>query len=376
MNQGSLVEVIDRIYAAVGNPEDWSGVLQSIVGVTGARSGCILATLRPDGRGNVSSYHEIDPDWIRQYNEQFYLYDSSPALIENNPGRVIVDAITGPRPTNLKGEDRLFYNELMRPQSFRHTLHAGLFDGGQRQLGIILQRPPHPGPFESDQVSALQKLTPHLHRALTLHARLQAIDCMASGLSALLDRVPMGVILLDAFGDIVHANSRAEKVLRDRLLLRNHARRLTTADTRENESLQRLIAAALDKNSLSNDMTLHLRARGSHGLYVQVTPMETKEHPDPLLPGAVRAAVWIGTYEPSQLSPASLAQLYNLSPSEAELLARLVEGKNLSEIADLRQVSVYTARTQLKAIMSKLGISRQVDLVRLVMSGPCVMRPD
>ena len=376
MDEGSLVEVIDRIYAAVGKPEDWPGVLQNIVGVTGARSGCILATFRPDGRGNVSSFHEIDPDWIRQYNEQFYLYDSSPALLEDNPGRVIVDAITGPRPTNLTGENRLFYNEVMRPQSFRHTLHAGLFDGGQRNLGIILQRPPHPGPFETDQIAALQKLTPHLHRALTLHARFQAIDCMASGLSALLDHVPMGVILLDAFGDIVHANSRAEQVLGHGLLLRNDARRLTTAGTRNNESLQRLIAAALNKSSLSNDMTLHLRARGPHGLYVQVTPMETKERPDPLLPAGVRAAVWIGTYEPSQLSPVSLAHLYSLSPSEAELLARLVEGKNLSEIADLRQVSIYTARTQLKTIMSKLNISRQVDLVRLVMSGPCVMCPD
>lgn len=186
----------------------------------------------------------------------------------------------------------------------------------------------------------------------------------------------MGVILLDAFGDIVHANSRAEQVLGSGLLLRNDARRLTTAGTRNNESLQRLIAAALNKSSLSNDMTLHLRARGPHGLYVQVTPMETKEHPDPLLPAGVRAAVWIGTYEPSQLSPVSLAHLYSLSPSEAELLARLVEGKNLSEIADLRQVSINTARTQLKAIMSKLDISRQVDLVRLVMSGPCVMCPD
>ncbi|MEP2606705.1 LuxR C-terminal-related transcriptional regulator, partial [Marinobacter sp.] len=53
-----------------------------------------------------------------------------------------------------------------------------------------------------------------------------------------------------------------------------------------------------------------------------------------------------------------------------ELLARLVEGRSLSEIADLRQVSIYTARTQLKTIMNKLNISRQVDLVRLVMSGP------
>lgn len=376
MDEGSFVEVIDRIYAAVGNPDGWTGALKTIADITGASSGCILASFRPDGRGNVSSFHEIDPDWIQQYNEQFYLYDLSPSLIEGNPGRVLVDAITGPRPTDLTGESRFFYNELMCPQRFRHTLHAGLFDAGQRNLGIILQRPPRPGPFEAAQVAVLQNLTPHLHRALALHGRLQAGDGMASGLSTLLDRVPMGVILLDAAGEVVHANSRAEQVLRTGSLLRTEARRLTAAGTPDNQSLQRLIAAALRRSNAPSDMTLRLRFGNPHGLYVQVTPMETRESSDPLMPAGVRAAVWIGTYEPGQLSSEPLARLYNLSPTEAELLARLVEGKSLSDIADLRQVSIYTARTQLKTIMNKLGISRQVDLVRLVMSGPGAIFPE
>lgn len=361
---------MDSIYGAVGHPGAWAGVLQTIIGVTGACSGCLLVTCAQDSRGNVRLFHEIDPSWISQYNDQFYRYDVSPALIKDNPGRVIVDAITGPRLADLAGENRLFYNEVMRPQKFRHTLHAGLLNVGQRSVGIILQRPACPGSFESSQITALQNLTPHLHRALHLHASLQSVDDVTSGLSALLDRVPMGAVLLNATGDVVHANTRAEKVLGTGSVLSVEGGQLKALETRGNQLLQRLIAAGLTRKGEINDMTLQLRGRSTPDLYLQITPMDTREPRDPLLPASVRAAVWIGTCEPSHISPSSLAKLYNLSPTEATLLALLVEGKSSSEITDLRNVSINTVRTQIKTIMNKLGASRQADLVRIVMSGP------
>ncbi len=375
MEEGIVFESIDQIYAAAGKTEGWSDVLQTIIRATGASSGCILSTFKGGSSkggssGNVSVSHEIDPDWIQCYNNELFRYDPSPALIQDNPGRVVVDAVTGPRPADLTGDARLFYNELMLPQSFRHTLHSGLFDEGRRNLGIILQRPPRPGAFSAAQVAILQALTPHLNRALILHARLQAVDQMVSGLAVLLDRMPVGVVLLNGMSDIVHANNRAEQVLRNSPLLRTLNRRLQASGARDNRQLQGRIAAALARESAFTDTTLRLLSRGPPGLYIQVTPMELPEPSDSFFLDGVRAAVWIGTYEPGRLCPRSLAQLYNLSPTESELLARLVEGRSLSEIADLRQVSIYTARTQLKTIMNKLNISRQVDLVRLVMSGP------
>lgn len=376
MEEGRLVKIIDHIYAAVGKTERWPGVLEAITRATGASSGCVLSTYCGGGGGNVSIYHEIDPYWIQQYNNELFRYDPSPTLIEENPGRVIVDAVTGSRPTDLTGDRELFYNDVMRPQNFRHTLHAGLFEEGQLNLGIILQRPSRPGPFSTDQIATLQSLTPHLNRALILHSRLQAVDQMASGLAVLLDRMPMGVVLLNGVSDIVHVNNRAEHILRNTALLRSSSRRLQASGARNNRQLQHLIAAALARESVCTDTMLRLVAAGLPGLYIRVTPMELPGPSDSLFPDGVRAAVWIGVYEPGRFCPQSLAGLYNLSPTEAELLASLAEGRGLSEIAELRQVSIYTCRTQLKTIMNKLNISRQVDLVRLVMTGPGAILPE
>lgn len=369
MDEDRLVEAIERIYAAVGHPDEWPRALQAIAGVTGAASGCILAASGLQS-GNVSSFHEIDPDWIQHYNDWFYRYDPSPSVIEANPGRVMVDSVTGPRPADLTGDRLLFYNELMRPQGFRHTLHTGLSETGQRNLGIILQRPAGPGPFSQAQIAALQKLASHLHRALLLHARLQSVDGMVAGLTVALDRISMGVILLDEAGAVVHTNARAEQLLRTSSVLRLESRELTASSNRDNQPLKRLIAAAVTRDGMPSGPTLRLQGASDPGLIVQVTPLNTGESAGSLAPAGVRAAVWLGTYEPSDLCSRTLALMYNLSPTEGELLARLIEGKQLSEIATLRAVSLYTVRTQLKTLMSKLGVSRQVDLVRMVMSGP------
>ena len=49
--------------------------------------------------------------------------------------------------------------------------------------------------------------------------------------------------------------------------------------------------------------------------------------------------------------------------AETQITEYLVEGQSAEFIATKRGVSVETVRTQIKAIMAKLGVSRQVELV-------------
>jgi DNA-binding CsgD family transcriptional regulator len=47
-----------------------------------------------------------------------------------------------------------------------------------------------------------------------------------------------------------------------------------------------------------------------------------------------------------------------------------VRGLSLYEVADILSISRHTARNQLKSIFEKMGVHRQVDLVRLLQSLP------
>ena len=83
------------------------------------------------------------------------------------------------------------------------------------------------------------------------------------------------------------------------------------------------------------------------------------------------AVIFITDPDKPQEAPAELLQrLFGLTPAEAKLLERLVEGESLKNSAILLDISHNTARSQLRSIFEKTGTNRQAALIRLVMSTP------
>ena len=74
--------------------------------------------------------------------------------------------------------------------------------------------------------------------------------------------------------------------------------------------------------------------------------------------------------DPDLQEPASgqiLGDLFGLTPAEARLAILLARGLNLAEVSTAQNISQHTARAQLKSIFAKTGVSRQAELVRLVL---------
>jgi DNA-binding CsgD family transcriptional regulator len=69
-----------------------------------------------------------------------------------------------------------------------------------------------------------------------------------------------------------------------------------------------------------------------------------------------------------QLLPEQLLiSLFGLSRSEARLATLLVEGLKLAEAAGAMNISEGSARIYCKRIFSKMGVGRQVELVKMVL---------
>jgi pimeloyl-ACP methyl ester carboxylesterase/DNA-binding CsgD family transcriptional regulator len=103
-------------------------------------------------------------------------------------------------------------------------------------------------------------------------------------------------------------------------------------------------------------------------------PVFRSDAPDEV--SRVTTVVWVFA-DRSVAAPSvkSLADLFGISPAEARLLHLLCKVGNLSQSAELLSVSVHTARTQLKSIMGKTGISSQVALVSRAMSHALLATP-
>ncbi len=77
--------------------------------------------------------------------------------------------------------------------------------------------------------------------------------------------------------------------------------------------------------------------------------------------------------DPDQKAPAradTLRTLFRLTPAEVKLATVLLEGKSLSEAANLNQVGRETVRSQLKSIFIKTGTRRQSELIGLLLKVP------
>lgn len=71
---------------------------------------------------------------------------------------------------------------------------------------------------------------------------------------------------------------------------------------------------------------------------------------------------------PFDASEQDLAALFQFTRAESGVASALVNGLSVEQIAERHQVSRETVRTQLKSIFGKLGVSKQQDVVRLLLN--------
>jgi DNA-binding NarL/FixJ family response regulator len=87
------------------------------------------------------------------------------------------------------------------------------------------------------------------------------------------------------------------------------------------------------------------------------------------------AMVLAAAPEQRLVAAADLAELFGLSPAESRLAVALMGGKKLHDITIETGVGISTLRSQLSAILKKVGADRQVDLIRILTSVPVVSTP-
>ena len=190
-------------------------------------------------------------------------------------------------------------------------------------------------------------------------------------LRAVLDFVPVGIIVVDEQYRVELANRSSESVLQRReVLLVNGDGCIRAADSFVRPTFAEFLRALFQPNrdSLTEETSKFLFARRGLPL-MSVTATRC---PGFTVPGAVagrRALLCLRDLsadgEPIE---DNLRALYGLTPAEAQLACTLAMGKTIAEISSIRGVSVNTTKTQLNSLLGKTGLHRQVDLVRLLAS--------
>jgi DNA-binding CsgD family transcriptional regulator len=211
--------------------------------------------------------------------------------------------------------------------------------------------------FSAEHVNRLADLAPHLGQAFLLTDQLQASMERDERLRGLLDSLCFGIVLCGVDGRVQWVNRQATALLVPGAALCLQGDHLYGRSAQDTRLLLSALSGALRAGS---QRVGYLRlGEGTRALHVAIRPGD-----DP----ASLMLVVSSASGALELPAGALESLFGLTPTEARLLGAIATGSTVEEYAQLRGVSVGTARVQLKQIQAKTGQHRQSDLVRLVLS--------
>ncbi|UZF92256.1 helix-turn-helix transcriptional regulator [Bosea sp. NBC_00550] len=269
------------------------------------------------------------------------------------------------------------WQEWMRPQDMYGGMACRLAEKGQAFWFFDVQRGRNQDGFDNEDAALLRKLYPVLRRVAELRRHIGRVKVQRDEARGALDRLALGIAVLDAELRISYANEGADEILAEpdgAIGLRQG--RLFARQPGDQRRLRQLIDGALRSahDPLANhhaSMILH-GSDGGHSLSACVMPAA----PSPALPrshGQIMIA--LRRLETATDIVACTRQLFDLTDTEAKFASALASGSSLTEAADIQGVRISTARTHLARIFQKTNTRQQSQLVSLLRSAVLPLQP-
>ena len=261
------------------------------------------------------------------------------------------------------------YNELFLRGKYQNGLNVLLDGPGGSRMTWGLGDPVASDGWGASQIAMVRRLIPHVRQFIRVRQALIRAQAGDTTVTALLDNPRIGVLHLDRRGRILAVNDRAQSLLRHGEGLSDEDGVLQARAPDDQCRLARLVAEALPTSGavpVSGSMLLG-RVSRVPPFVVHVKPVGVPQ-PDY---GARHVAALVLIVEPGRhprLDPAVVARTLGLTPAESQVAVWVADGTPVRDIARVTGLTDGAIYWHLKQIYRKLPISRQVDLVRLVLS--------
>jgi PAS domain-containing protein len=384
--ESELANCVGAIYEAAANGGSWESVGARLCRLTDAQR----ATLRISDRGEVSQnvmmpfddgeavylayYHPLNP-YLAQGRRDFA--EARTRRLAN----VVFGPELVPEQAFLRSE---YYCDFARHHERRHLL-AGMI-GVTEMMSFGLFRADDAKPFGSEEHRLLQAVLPHLQRAVELRARLGQESKASWATRAALDALPVGVAIVDAGLRIHFMNEASRKDLArpDSGLraLRSGPYAaggvyLAAQAKAEAAALRRLVASATSGNA-GGSMRIMNRDMSSCALLVSPAPQGlAADEATAKSDGPAEKLAMIVVRDLGRVAsplPETLCEVFGLSRAEADVAVALSGGASAEDVAQQRNVSLTTVRSQIRSILGKSGTENLRDFERS-MASLAVMTP-
>ena len=363
-----FARAVEAIYRAAVAPALWVDALQAIADCFGD-VGANLIYRRDDGSagtivspGLQTAHEEYDAGWwredIRWTRATEYLY------------RSVGGAVTDRHFTNAREmATHPFYTDFQRRHGLFWIVSMEISPDPHLTVAISVHRGPDKPAYSDEELARFERLGRNVELALRLGIRLIQAELTSANLGEALSRLSIGTFVLDGLGRVLFANAAGERSLNDGLLLRDD--RLTSQVTADRQRLESAVALAIDgaEHAVERLRPIVLaRPDSLRPLTVYVTPVRAVADTmsDEMFSRARAIVLVIDAETDAPPDPALVRDLLGLTLSEAKVASLAGSGLRPREAAEKLGISEETARTALKRVFSKVGVSRQSELAALM----------
>lgn len=370
-----LIARLPHIYDVATSKTNWEFALTSIGEGVNATGAMIYSTSNTEFPYEVSTTNKffIDKmDKVSTYFERYSSYDqeaifkifASPIMqpitdldvwpdLDLEKGRVDVDFVR---------EELGVFRRIGFNISTEKSWNAALCLQYDHQYPII----------KNSWVKDTGFLLPHLAKATELNRFFSQLLVKYNAALSVLDNVNIGLCVVSPTAEILISNHMANVILdqRDGLHINRYNTLVAKNDDVSQQIKQSILLCADTANGEHNtfEETISVsRDKSEPPLLMEVTPLRDgdSELENNLHGGLL---LLIDPDNPPKLSTGPLKKMYSLTDTEVEIANLLIEGHQVSSIAEMRNKAPDTIKNQCRSIYQKIGVSNRAQLIRKIVA--------
>lgn len=343
----------DLIYEAAVLPEFWPRVLRGFAQAAECRVAALVAT-----NGDNFKWIGCSP-LAEEVARNHYSYaggeDRSRRLMATRRAGFVSDREVY---TEAEMLSEPLYADYLVPSGFGRGIATAIYVPTGDTIILSAEGDCRLGEFSPAIYNRLDGLRPHLARSALIAARL-AFERARTAVETL-SGIGLAACAVGQTGGVLVANTGFEA--EQSVWTTRGGNRIALFDRRADGLLREALdLIATEQGVRSLPLVAH---DGAPPAVLHVVPIRRAAHD---LFGHASAILVLtkASTAPTQATPL-LQALFDLSPVEAAIAARVAAGHTAEQIALADGKSVETVRNQLKTVLGKTGCRRQVDLARLL----------
>ncbi|MBL0206781.1 MAG: helix-turn-helix transcriptional regulator [Propionivibrio sp.] len=352
--------IIDCLYDGVADAQAWHAALTELRDATRAHHAILMARRTTPSADDFCAASGVAPDHLDNFVRAA---TSGPAdWLKVLPcGNALDFQAVIPRQEFVRTD---FFNDAIRPMhGYRAIVSIPVRDEAADSF-LALCRPEHAVDFDTEQTALVNRLVPHVTRALRAKLRMDRAAMITSCAFGLIDEMDAGVAVVDGGLRPAVVNQALQGILDSQDGLHLRGDRLVAHAPMDHARLESAIRKALaDDVRAPGQYALTLRRRALLPPWVAVVRRLPSRPGDKALAALI---VENAARRPAHLE-AFLAEVFELTPREAALAAHLAYGRDLDAAAAAMGIGLGTVRNHLKAIFAKTVTRRQGELVSLLL---------